>query len=72
MVCMGMVARVFSVQRSSGSRIRHSSDSVSCGICLVAMKMDDSFYGFTIFSLFEPQPRNITVTASLSPLCLEG
>ena len=72
MVCMGMVARVFSVRRSSGSRIRHSSGSVSCGICFVAIKMEDSFYGFAIISLFEPQPRNKTVTTSLSPLCLEG
>lgn len=56
MVCMDMVARVFSVRRSSGSRIRQGSGSVSCGTCLVAIKMEDSFYGFAMISLFEPQP----------------
>ena len=56
MVCMDMVARVFSVRRSSGSGVRQSSVSVSCGTCLVAIKMEDSFYGFAMISLFEPQP----------------
>ena len=42
MVCMGMVARVFSVRRSSGSHIRQGPGSVSYGTCRVAMKMEDS------------------------------